>query len=96
MRERKRRIDTNLVIEKLGKMHPFNASLMGVMLRIGNDTAYHWIWRNTGKILGREKDLLISWVYENKLYGMFVPKNFEIRGMNGFTIEDDKTYLNAE
>ncbi len=79
--KRAKRIDDNAVIARMGKMQTFNASVFAVLMNVEHNSAYQWIKRNTGKRIGDDGDLLISWTYDNRVNAMIIPDGQEIEGI---------------
>lgn len=77
-----KRIRLKEVITEIGIMRSFDADLFSAVMRVDQNTAYHWMRRNTGKFFPSAPDVrLVTWIYSNRLGGMFVPRDQEIRGM---------------
>lgn len=79
--KRAKRIDDDAVIARMGKMQTFNASVFAVLMDVEHNSAYQWIKRNTGKSVGKDKDTLISWTYDNRLGAMIIPRDQLISGL---------------
>lgn len=78
-----KRIRPTAVIAEIGIMRSFDADLFSAIMRVDVNTAYHWMRRNTGRTFTTAPHTkLVTWVYNNRLEGMFIPLGQEIRGMS--------------
>ena len=80
MTEKKKRIKGDDIIARVGKMQSFSSTMLSSIVGMEQNTAYHWIRRNTGKKIGKDFDLLISWIHDDKIHGMFIPEGQKING----------------